>query len=368
MQKIIIFNSGSTLYGSERGLLNVVKSLEDEHQIVVVLPGRGVVSDILSEHKVSVKIFPLCFLSFSISPVYHFKNILIGILDLIYFFFFIKREKADIVYTNNLLLLFPAILAKVTGKEHIWHVREFFHLKILNDMLAGLVKCLSGKIICQSENIRNVLFPQKLDKLKVIYEGIDIKEYQKHSSCLSDRPELFVKNTVFTVYGRIHPSKGQYEFLRLVSRLNRERLKKMVVLIVGGYSSGLLRDFIYRKKMEKFIEEKELSENVIFLGFCRDIRAVLDVTDVCVFPIQRNEPFGISLLEAFVFSKAILYNPNPGSLEISGFFKDKAEELTLESVKRHIDQNDKSKKKTSYKNIFPFKEYKKNLKSFLEER
>ena len=137
VKKIIIFNSGSFVYGAERGLLNLIKALKSDFDITVVIPQKGPLVEKIKEVSLSVKIiiFPLAVLMLSFFPFYLLKFIFLSFVDFFYFLFYIKNNEADIILTNNLLLLFPALLAKLIGKKHIWCIREFFNYRFINRLI-----------------------------------------------------------------------------------------------------------------------------------------------------------------------------------------------------------------------------------------
>ena len=330
MEKILIFNSGSFLYGSERGLINVVKVFKDQYEITVVLPQRGPLIKILQEFGVKIKIFPLSILSFSFSPFYYIRYLFWFLLDSAYFFLYIFFKKIDIIYTNNSLIIFPCLLAKLLGKKHIWHIREFFHLKFINKFIAKIIGSFSSLVICQSENIKKALFPTGNPKVKVIYEGIDSNSYRiKDYFSVKKRLSLSPDAVVVSVISRIHPFKGQYEFIKLIPDIIKGLKRDVFFLIAGDVSSKNFRENIYKRKIIKFIINNKLNGKILLLGFVENIEEILSVTDICVFPCQRNEPFGMALVESLVFVEDVFVNFNPGFEEIDYFFNNKCKKISI---------------------------------------
>ena len=71
-------------------------------------------------------------------------------------------------------------------------------------------------------------------------------------------------------------------------------------------SSG--RDFPFRlflagdgeekEKLQKIVKDRGIENHIVFPGFVRDIRSLLQISDIFVLPSKEPEPFGLILLEA----------------------------------------------------------------------
>lgn len=367
MKKILIFNSGSFLYGAERGLLNIVKALKDRYEITVVLPERGPLLKFLYSYGVKIKIFPLSILTFSLSPFYYLRYFVLTFIDIVYFSLYTHFNKIDLLYTNNSLIIFPSMVAVFLRKKHIWHIREFFHIQLVNRLIAALAKRSSSGIICQSKNIKNILFTNTETDISVIYEGLDPDQYNNYDKrqILPDMPDDAV---VLSVISRIHPLKGQYEFIKLMVELYKELERKTFVLIVGDISPPTLRNYIYKRRIKRFVKKNRLEDRILFLGFREDITRILSFSDICVFPFKRNEPFGLALLEALVFSGQVFLNFNPGSEEIAYFFKDRCKRLSPELLRETINKGRFGARQIYLPDIFSFKNYKRQTLSFIKGR
>jgi len=88
MKKILIFNPGSFFYGSERGLINLLRALDSGFDITVVLPGHGVLEEkILAVSKnIKIKIIPLAVVESSRSPIFWCKFIFLSLFNIFILF------------------------------------------------------------------------------------------------------------------------------------------------------------------------------------------------------------------------------------------------------------------------------------------
>ena len=128
MKKIVIINPGSFVYGAERGLVNLILALRKKFDVSVILPRQGPLSERLRKELpgLRIKFFPLPVLMFSFSPLYYLGFFIRSVFSIAYLIFYVLYNKVDIISTNSLLLIFPGIVARLTRKTHIWHIREFF--------------------------------------------------------------------------------------------------------------------------------------------------------------------------------------------------------------------------------------------------
>jgi len=361
-KKILLFNSGALLYGSEKGLLNIIKALSSDYDITVVLPGSGPLVRIIRELGIKVKIFPLSILSFSLSPFYYIKSFLFGIANIVYFYFYAKIHSIDIIYTNNALIIFPSFLAALLKKAHIWHVREFFHVSFVNKTLARVIKKFSTRIICQSENIRKTLFPYADGKIEVIYEATELPAHSLIDvESVRDKLNISQDTIVMSIVSRIHPHKGQYEFIKSMAAFLSQKDNDTVLLLAGDIAPRNLRTYIYKKKIEKIIQKYNLQKKVLLLGFVKDVRMVFESTDLAIFPIRRNEPFGIALLEALTFPCQVFVSPNPGFDEVISFFKTPYNELHPKALSDIIRNRGIVKREPDLPKAFLFKTYKNKM-------
>ncbi|MCF7907372.1 MAG: glycosyltransferase [Candidatus Omnitrophica bacterium] len=311
MKKILVFNAGAYIYGAERGLINFIRTLSDKFEITVVLPSQGPLSKKIEKLNVSLKIFPIPILKISLSPLYYIFFPFHFIFSVIYFSIYAIRKDIEIICSNSLLLVFPAIVAKFTKKRHIWYLREFLPSSFLNKALGAFIIRFSNQIICQSQAIREALLGK--ERGIIIYEPLNATDYKIYKSDLA-RSELNIpiKSTVISIISRVHPSKGQYEFIVDIKRTLKKN-PNILLVIAGDISPNNLRNRLYKAKIEKLIEGDTL-KNVVLLGFRDDVDRILSLSNICVFPFKRKEPFGISVAESLTFGK-ITFFPQVGGLK-----------------------------------------------------
>jgi len=282
---------------------------------------------------------------FSLSPLYYLKFFLFLLINCIYFLFYIKEKDVDIICSNSLLLVFPGLLSKLLGKKHVWFIREFFNVTFIDKIFGRIVNCFSDIIICQSKAIKNKLFLS--DRAKVVYEPIDFANYRMYSrQVLRDELKISHDSIIMSIVSRIHPSKGQFKFIEGIKEVLL-RDKQLFLLIVGDSSIRNLRSYLYKRKIRELINNNNL-KRVMLLGFREDVDKIFSASDVCVFPFQREEPFGIAVAESLIFGGIVFFPRTGGLKEIFNIFN-RGKEYDIKEVTEVIENlktnsSDKQKK------------------------
>ena len=139
------------------------------------------------------------------------------------------------------------------------------------------------------------------DKAKVIYNGINLKEFK------NVEPYQYTKRYILSV-GRLVYKKGFDVLLRAFSIVVKDI--KDIVLIVAG-------DGTERKTLEKMVNKFNLDEWVKFYGWATalEVKKLLKGCEMLVLP-SRNEPFGIVILEAMASGRPVIATRSGGPEEI----------------------------------------------------
>ncbi|WED22022.1 glycosyltransferase [Vibrio sp. JC009] len=272
-QVIRFISTGAQQYGVETKIL----SLSDEHDKAFLHDGSEII--------LKKKSWEIASNGFSLGLISEFKKL---------------AEWADIIHyhypwpTGDILNLFdkntPSVLT-----YHSDIVRQKF-LKVLYSPLERYflkhvtrIAPTSPQYVASSKTLS-----EYKDKIEVIPLGIDPSAYGKCPDELIETWKNSVGDSFFLFVGVLRYYKG-LEFLIKAAEINR-----LPVVIAG--------DGPLRKELESLVREKGLA-NVKFVGFIseEDKVALLNLCQAFVFPSHlRSEAFGVSLLEAQLFKKAII--------------------------------------------------------------
>ncbi|ACF14928.1 glycosyl transferase group 1 [Chloroherpeton thalassium ATCC 35110] len=220
----------------------------------------------------------------------------------------IRKERIEILIpTKRKDYVLAGLACKLTGAKNI------LRLGIVRDLKNGaynnwVYNKMADGIIVNAREIKEVLLKSsymKADKIKVIYNGLEIDAILKKSS-----ESKFEKKFPFTVsaMGFVTNRKG-FDFLiqGFAAFLKRSNAADAGLVIIGD-----------GPKMEEYkalARELGVAEKVHFTGFLENPYPVLAQSDVFAMT-SKNEGFANALLEGIAMACAAITTPAGGVTEI----------------------------------------------------
>ncbi len=285
--------------GSAQNTLLTVSRLDKEKFDVTLLSGytndpNSEVADFTTRERLNY---------FCIPDLVRRINLLKDIKAFCKIFVFIKKRKFDIVHTHTSK---AGIIGRWAGKlagvgiivhsphGHIFYGYFGWFKNNLFIFLEKLTSLITDRIITltqrgKEEHIKYKIAPP--NKFVPIYSGIDIKEFSNFQvNRVKEKEKLNISLDVPVVgtVNRLDPVKGNQYLIASLSEVVKF-FPTIKVIIVGDGSE--------KEKLKHYVTELGLSENVIFLGLCKDVRQILSTFDIFVLP-SLNEGMGRCLLEA----------------------------------------------------------------------
>ncbi|MBF0511925.1 MAG: glycosyltransferase family 4 protein [Candidatus Omnitrophica bacterium] len=314
---ILYLNRGSVLYGAETRMLDILGHLDrTQFYPLVLLPARGPLS--VRAEKMGIEVV---FLNFDLGP----RPSLGQVFKLNREMFKVVRDyKVDIIHFNmhfGINHLWP-LLIWMKGRTVV-HLRSHFWIYPFERFL--IYRC--AKIICVSECIRNNFLQKRRsdfltfirkDKVKVIYDGIDIECFKPMPIENGLRQELGIRNQekILAVIGALHPVKGQDLVIEAASFIIKEHPDVKVLLIGGIYLDNEV-SFRYQKSLEDRIKTLNLQDKVMLIGPRQDIARVMNEIDILLQP-SEHEALGTSMIEAMACEKPVIGTAVDGIPEVIG--------------------------------------------------
>lgn len=318
-------SSGYMMGGGQWSLYYLIKRLNrDIFHPIVICPEDGELAEKMKSVGAEVIIF-------KIGRIRHLNLSVISKLISI-----MKTQKVHLVHTDSSTETFYAgISAKINGIPLIWHIRvseqEWFLDRILS--------LFSTKIILVAKALSSRFkWLNKTNKLTVIYNGVDIEEFDKFPLSTSIKKEYGIDEDVVTLgcIGRIEEKKAQECLIFAMRHVHKARL-----LLIGSGEEK------YLKRMKDICMELNVSDRIIFAGYRSDIPSILKEIDVLVFP-TLSEAFSRVILEAMAAGKPVIATNVGGNSEavvdgITGYIvvtkdslrlADRINELVSNKVKR----------------------------------
>ena len=272
----------------------------------------------------------------------------------------IKKEKIDIIHSHHrmaafysrLLCLFNKKIKRVYTAHNVFYNKK----KLLNFSLKG------SKIIAVGNGVKNNLinfYNIDSNNIEVIYNSIE------KPLNINDPQDEIIKN------------KGKKKFIGTIGRLSDQKgidvfLKAMSLIIQKDSETYgfIIGDGELRNELESLCNNLNIQNNIIFLGYRRDVLSLIKCMDFIVLA-SRWEGFPLTPIETFMVGKTIIVSNIDGNNEIvidnyNGllFEKDNVKEL---ANNMEILLNEKDKLKKLEKNAV--KDYldKYSYKTFIEK-
>lgn len=215
----------------------------------------------------------------------------------------IKENNIDlIIWTNdflNIFLLFSIIFLKI---KKIWTIHSNPLLNFNNIIKRYIIKFLYPffyKIICVSKEQENIMKDKFwLKNTQVIYNFFDIEnEKIKFNEQILNLEENIFKNKFnFLIISRLDKLKGFLPTLRVFKELNK-KYNNINLIIIWEWD--------YRKNIEKYILDNNLTNNIHLLWSKKNIYPYLLKSDCFLFP-SLTEAFWLVLIEALLANKIII--------------------------------------------------------------
>ena len=143
-------------------------------------------------------------------------------------------------------------------------------------------------------------------KIKVIYNGIDLKNHNYTKSFKKLSQEFFIKEgqPVLLYVGSGFKRKGVTEFLKIFSELKTKDVRAFII--------GNDKNIKYYKNLSI---ELKINNRVTFTGARLDVDDFYTISDIFLFP-THYDPFSNVVLEAMNFNNAVFTTISNGASEI----------------------------------------------------
>jgi glycosyltransferase involved in cell wall biosynthesis len=284
---------GDMAGGGQWSLYYLIKHLNKEiFHPIVICPYKGELSKKMEA--IGAEIIPL-----KMGRIRHLNLFVIRKLTSI-----IKNKKIHLVHTDSSTETFYAgIAARIMGMPIIWHIRVSEHECFLDRILS----LLSTRLILVAEALSSRFkWLKNTQKMVVVYNGIDIEEFDTFPKSSSIREEFNIKKDTILLgfIGRIEKRKGPEYLISAMKDVAHAKL-----ILVGKGEEGYLR------RIKRLCEESGVLKRVINAGYRKDIPSILKEIDIIVFPTISGEGFSRVILEAMAAAKPVIATDDAGNKE-----------------------------------------------------
>ncbi|MBO3100174.1 glycosyltransferase [Gelidibacter pelagius] len=290
--------------GIEMYLLRYLNFIKDTSQITVLVRSsqKGELYDEYKATGVKLVFLPLGYLSLS-KTINHYQ--------------FYKSQKFAVICDFNANFAgLPMALGKILKvprriafyRQGSNHFPPSFIKNKVNSFMNHLVYKNATHILSNSNAALDFFFPNRKasdTRFKVIYNGVNIEEYDLPESKASIREQLGIPQEAFVIghVGRLDKAKNHDTVLKVFQQLQQEH-SNFYLLLCGRNTADLIPQ----------LEALGIKDKTFVLGYRKDVPRVLKSLDCFLFPsITEGQPN--ALIEAMVSDLPVITSNIPSILE-----------------------------------------------------
>lgn len=313
--------------GIEMYMLRYLKFIEDTSQITILVRShqKGELYEAYKSTGVQLKFLPLGYLS-PLKTWQHYQYYKTQKFDVICDF---NANFAGISMVLGRILNVPKRIAFYRQGSN--HFAPSFIKNSVNTFMNRLVFKNATYILSNSFAALDFFFPNRKasdTRFKVIYNGINIEEYDLAESKASIRESLGIPQDAFVIghAGRLDKAKNHETILKVFQQIQQEHPNSFLVLCGRG-----------TEKLRPRIEVLGLKEKTLLLGYRDDVPRVLKSMDCFLFPsFTEGQPN--ALIEAMMSKIPIVASDIPSIRECvpSQFSSHLKKPLDVEGLKNEV--------------------------------
>lgn len=316
-ENILLVGHSGDMYGASRSLIKLVRILNEEYKVYVMLPESGSLkaelSLILPPERILLNENLYIFTRNSFKIRYIGPTIARFINNLITIRNIIRKYDIKIIHTNSGVVPAPALASWISGRKHIWHIREWFgDFKKFWPIYSAYITRFSDRVVCVSKTMATQFQDHK--KVIAIYNGFEIPQVKTEIS-VSEKLQLSLNQAdlVLGCTSRIRLiRKGQEYLIEAIGILTQKTGKNIQAVLIGDYVPG------YESQKETILElikKYHLEDRIHFLGHLADPLPYYKLFDVFVLPSGEPEPFGGVIMEAMSLALPVIGSNAGGTTE-----------------------------------------------------
>ena len=193
-------------------------------------------------------------------------------------------------------------------------IKKFYNsIMVKSDVLIAGSNFIFSHI---SENYQKFLNSKK--KFLVIFRGINTEYFDSDTIKKKDIDKLKAtwkiedNKKIILLPGRLTAWKGQEMFIEAINLFKKSNPELDFVAVILGDDQGRT---VFRKKLERLVEQFNLTQNIKFVDNCKVMPVAYYISDVIVSSSIEPEAFGRVSVEAQAMKKPIIASNIGGSKE-----------------------------------------------------
>lgn len=228
-----------------------------------------------------------------------------------------KAVSFDVIYANSQKAFLVAALSRHKRQLLVWHLRDILTGEHFSPLLRWIAVAFGNRfatvVITNSQATADAFMAAggNSGKVRMVYDGVSHQPFDrvKPEEVQALRRELGGESvTLIGHFGRISHWKGQHVLLEAI-----RGLPGVHVVLVGD---ALFGEEDYGERIRALAMTPELEGRVRFLGFRRDIPALMKSMDFIAHTSTAPEPFGLVIVEGMLAGRPVIATAAGGALEI----------------------------------------------------
>ena len=300
--------------GAETGCYDIAHYLPENNCKSFIVTSGGELIKFIDKKKVKLIRLPV-----------HSKNPILILLNSIVLIGIILFYDITIVHARSRAPAWSCLIAtKLTGRKFVttFHgtynfknsIKKFYNsIMVKSDVLIAGSNFIFSHI---SENYQKFLNSKK--KFLVIFRGINTEYFDSDAIKKKDIDKLKAtwkiedNKKIILLPGRLTAWKGQEMFIEGINLFKQSNPELDFVAVILGDDQGRT---VFRKKLERLVEQFNLTQNIKFVDNCNVMPVAYYISDVIVSSSIEPEAFGRVSVEAQAMKKPIIASNIGGSKE-----------------------------------------------------
>ena len=300
--------------GAETGCYDLAHYLYEQKCKSYIVTSGGELLEYIDKKKVKLIKLPV-----------HTKNPILIIINSIILALLILFLNISIVHARSRAPAWSCYIAtKLTARKFVttFHgtynfkssIKKFYNsIMVKSDLLIAGSNFIFSHI---SENYKRFLNSKK--KFLVIFRGINTEYFDaatiklKNVEKLKNSWRIEENKKIILLPGRLTAWKGQEMFIEAINLFQLKNPELDYVAVILGNDQGRT---VYRKKLERLVQQFNLTQKIKFVDNCRDMPLAYHISDVIVSSSIEPEAFGRVSVEAQAMKKPIIASNIGGSKE-----------------------------------------------------
>jgi len=300
--------------GAETGCYDIAHYLAEQNCGSFIATSGGDLLKFVKKNKVGIFKLPV-----------HSKNPIMIIFNSLILSLLILIKKINIVHARSRAPAWSCYIAtKITRRKFVttFHgtynfknsIKKFYNsIMVKSDVLIAGSNFIFSHI---SENYQKFLNSKK--KFLVIFRGINTEYFDSDIIKKKDVDKLKAtwkiedNKKIILLPGRLTAWKGQEMFIEAINLFKQSNPELDFVAVILGDDQGRT---VFRKKLERLVEQFNLTQNIKFVDNCKVMPVAYYISDVIVSSSIEPEAFGRVSVEAQAMKKPIIASNIGGSKE-----------------------------------------------------